>query len=298
MKTFASFSAVNGPGLAIISMSSSINYRLLARRALGMTAGLVKQRSCICCGKSGWWFKRKVLWPTLISEWELSSRNVALLDERDGRRCHWCGMALRHQILMSAIIRVFSEKLPEPANSFMELVGKQSFRLLRIAEINSAGDMHQTLKNLPHLHYSEYGSKNSAIRSEDITALSYADDFFDLVITSDTLEHVPDVRTALAETRRILKPGGYHIFTTPVLWDRPLTKTRARISSGSLEHLAKPSYHGDRQNRNEDYLVFHEFGADFVELAKNAGFEMDVMADPSNPLNVAFIARKPFVKNH
>jgi hypothetical protein len=77
------------------------------------------------------------------------------------------------------------------------------------------------------------------------------------------------------------------------LWDRPLTKTRARITSGSLEHLAAPSYHGDRQNRNEDYLVFNEFGADFVELAKNAGFEMDMMVDPSNPLNVAFIAQKP-----
>jgi len=39
-------------------------------------------------------------------------------------------------------------------------------------------------------------------RNEDICRLTYADASFDLVLSSDTLEHVPDFRAALRETRR------------------------------------------------------------------------------------------------
>ena len=39
---------------------------------------------------------------------------------------------------------------------------------------------------------------------------------FDLVLTSETLEHVPDPRLALRETLRVLRPGGRHVFTVPL----------------------------------------------------------------------------------
>lgn len=42
-------------------------------------------------------------------------------------------------------------------------------------------------------------------------------DQFDLAILDQTLEHVPDPERALAEVRRVLKPGGTAIVTTPFL---------------------------------------------------------------------------------
>lgn len=55
----------------------------------------------------------------------------------------------------------------------------------------------------------------------DMTNMScYPDGRFDFVICSHVLEHVDDDRKALAELRRILKPGGGAIVMTPVI-DRP-----------------------------------------------------------------------------
>ena len=61
------------------------------------------------------------------------------------------------------------------------------------------------------------GSIVDGFRSEDLTRLTYSDASFDLVLTSETLEHVPDLEAALREIRRVLVPGGRHIFTIPQL---------------------------------------------------------------------------------
>jgi SAM-dependent methyltransferase len=49
----------------------------------------------------------------------------------------------------------------------------------------------------------------------DATRLDFKDDTFDLVTMFDVLEHVPDHERAVAEARRVLKPGGHLIVSTP-----------------------------------------------------------------------------------
>ena len=128
--------------------------------------------------------------------------------------------------------------------------------------------------------------------SEDLTRLSYADSSFDLVITSDTLEHVPDIDAALREIHRVIRPGAAHVFSTPVVWDRP-TRQRALLRDGLPVHLLAPSYHGRPGGNKTDLLVFHEFGADFVDRCRDAGFEVELMRGADNPALVTFVARKP-----
>jgi SAM-dependent methyltransferase len=118
-------------------------------------------------------------------------------------------------------------------------------RALRVAELNMIEGLHQQLGRLPHLAYSEYrenaepGSFVDGVRSEDLTRLTCPDASFDLILTSETLEHVPDLNRALAELRRVLTPGGRHLFTVPVLPGVPSTFARAlKRSDGTLEHLA------------------------------------------------------------
>jgi hypothetical protein len=55
------------------------------------------------------------------------------------------------------------------------------------------------------------------IRSEDFTALTFDDAAFDLVMTFEVLEHVPDYRAALREAARVLRPGGVMLLTAPFL---------------------------------------------------------------------------------
>ncbi len=45
--------------------------------------------------------------------------------------------------------------------------------------------------------------------------IPYKDNFFDVVLASDVLEHIYDTKTALSELARVLKPGGELIITVP-----------------------------------------------------------------------------------
>lgn len=60
---------------------------------------------------------------------------------------------------------------------------------------------------------------------EDIQALTFADDAFDLVVCNHVLEHVPDDRRAMAELARVTRPGGLALITVPGDWRRPETVT-------------------------------------------------------------------------
>lgn len=49
----------------------------------------------------------------------------------------------------------------------------------------------------------------------DVTAIDEPDASFDLVLCNHVLEHVPDLRAALAEIHRVLAPGGTAVLQTP-----------------------------------------------------------------------------------
>ena len=49
----------------------------------------------------------------------------------------------------------------------------------------------------------------------DAASLPFASDSFDLVVSCETIEHVPDVRAAVREMHRVTKVGGQLFLTTP-----------------------------------------------------------------------------------
>lgn len=92
--------------------------------------------------------------------------------------------------------------------------------------------------------------------------ISYPSGTFDIVIHSDTLEHVPNPVHALSECRRVLKPGGALCFTVPIIVGR-MTRDRAGLPK---------SYHGDPTTATDDLIVRTEFGADAWTYVMEAGF--------------------------
>ena len=50
---------------------------------------------------------------------------------------------------------------------------------------------------------------------QDIESLPYDDGAFDLVVSCETIEHVPHPPVAVAELARVLRPGGTLLLTTP-----------------------------------------------------------------------------------
>lgn len=67
---------------------------------------------------------------------------------------------------------------------------------------------------------------------QDACALSIPDNSFDVVISSECIEHAPDPEKALREMVRVLKPGGLIVVTTPnkvwypLLWLSEVTGIR------------------------------------------------------------------------
>ena len=115
------------------------------------------------------------------------------------------------------------------------------------------------------------------VRNESMTALTFDDASFDVVLSFEVLEHVPDYPAALAEVLRVLRPSGWFLFTAPFRLDSPETIVRASIdANGKVTHLLEPEYHGD-PIANEGILCFQHFGWDLLDLMRSMGF-VDVAA--------------------
>jgi SAM-dependent methyltransferase len=189
-------------------------------------------------------------------------------------------------------------KPPAPARSLARWVDQPEVHGLRIAEINRIDGIHQELVRLAGFSGSDYqpgaqpGSLVDGVRCEDLSRLTYADASFDLVLTSETLEHVPDLAAALREIRRVLTPGGRHIFTIPVLPDVAFTFARSIVrDDGSIEERAPRIFH---PGGDVGYPVFTEFGSDLQDIFERAGFELEVYFRPTtfDDLAQVYVCRK------
>ena len=214
-----------------------------------------------------------------------------MIELREGLRCGECGSVSRYRYLARVVMEEFGA-FELGYHSLADYAGSTHFRQLRIAEVNGCGPLHGFLSLNPDLAYSEYGSEDPAIPSEDLTQLTYADGEFDLVLTTDTLEHVPDLRAALSEIERILKPGGRHVFTVPVIWDGRKTRQRAKLEGERIVHLHPPSYHGVWEEKLADRLVYHEFGNDALEYLQTRNTTISIRQHPANPSMTVFIATR------
>lgn len=205
---------------------------------------------CQVCGNHEFVFN-PVLWSDLIRKWQLSPHEVAYIDRQQGQCCTSCGCNLRSIAIAKAIVDVYGF-----SGTLREFVRSKSATGLKVLEINEAGQLSPILKMLP-------GHQLAAYPAYDMMDLNSQDGTWDMILHSDTLEHVKDPVRALAECRRILKKNGKCIFTIPVVVDR-LSRSRVGLSD---------SFHGFPGDNDKNYLVHTEFGMDFWKYVLQAGFE-------------------------
>ncbi len=79
------------------------------------------------------------------------------------------------------------------------------------------------------------GQHGATLQVGDATRLEFADGMFDKIVCSEVIEHIPDAEKAIDEMRRVLKPDGVLVLSTPnrgswygfdryVLWTRVLRR--------------------------------------------------------------------------
>jgi SAM-dependent methyltransferase len=111
------------------------------------------------------------------------------------------------------------------------------------------------------------GEVVEGVRNEDLRALTFSDSSFDLLVTQDVLEHVPNPDSAFREIARVLRPGGLHIFTVPC-YSKPTRERARQRPDGTIELLDAPEYHGNPVDPNGS-LVITEWGPDLVDRIRS-----------------------------
>ena len=228
----------------------------------------VEALRCSVCGGNEF-VASPVLWDELAAAWQLSLYERAYVDRQQGQVCKECGANLRSIVLANALIEAVGTGL-----SLRDFVASDIARF-DLLEVNEAGTLSPVLKQMPHHTLAEYPAV-------DMLQMPYQNDSFDIVVHSDTLEHVAYPGRALEECRRVLRPGGSLCFTVPTIVGR-LTRTRAGLAK---------SWHGSPTETGDNYLVHTEFGADVWTYVINAGFSALKILTVAFPDAIAISARK------
>jgi Methyltransferase domain len=119
---------------------------------------------------------------------------------------------------------------------------------------------------------------NGGYRSENLEKQTFPDEAFDLVVTQDVFEHIFDARAAFIEIARTLKPGGAHIFTTPLVNKKKPSEKVASVSDAGIVYHHPAEYHGNPMSA-EGALVTWHWGEDIVTHIKDAsGLDTEVVA--------------------
>ena len=228
---------------------------------------------------------------SVCSRWGPFRRQHASI--REGYKCTYCSASLRYRHQASIIVAKYTTKR---SKSFAELAREPYFVGLSIYEPGIIGPFRRYLEAHPNYTTSylwegvEPGASHKGVRCENLESLTFANDTFDLVISSDIFEHVRKPYLAFAEIHRVLKPGGWHIFTVPLSWplkQRTVPRVDTREDDDVL--LLPEIYHGSPTDPKGS-LVFTDFGLDIVENLEKIGFRTEVHR--AIKYNVTFCAEK------
>lgn len=185
--------------------------------------------------------------------------------------CPACRANLRYRAQAAALLQVCGG---ERFGSLRAMAEAGRLAGLAVYEPGVTGPLRAYLGRAGRYVQSVYGAEaavaHTGVEVQDLMACTHADASFDLVVTSDILEHVRRPMQAFAEIRRILRPGGHHVFSIPTQVPLPPRSVARVDATGQADvHLRAPVYHGSGDGGRS--LVYTDFGADILERLAGIG---------------------------
>lgn len=180
---------------------------------------------------------------------------------RDYYVCPSCGSIPRERALMWTLANFF------PAWRSLQIHESSPVCRGASARLRTEGQHYVPSQYFPEV---PPGREHSGMRCENLEHLSFPAENLDLHVTQDVMEHIFDPAAAFREVARTLRPGGAHVFTTPLVnKDRP-SECRARLrANGSVEHLHPPEYHGNPVSADGSLVTMH-WGYDITDYIATA----------------------------
>lgn len=196
---------------------------------------------------------------------------------RETLRCRGCESKMRDRALAAGLLGVIERRYGVHAKTVDELatVLPDGVRILE-TDANS-----RLAKRLPtatrSLYYPDRAS-GEVVREDgainlDLESMPFGDGSFDVIITTEVMEHVRYVDKAHREIARCLDPQGTYVFTVP--YDGELAETWDLIDPATDEPLVHPMHmHGDPGMRDEGIKSYRVFGRDIVDDLREWGLDV------------------------
>jgi len=202
---------------------------------------------------------------------------------RDHFKCSNCGCIPRERALMKTI----EDSYP-------------NWKDLHIHESSPGSRGHSLTLKKHAAHYTasqyypnhSFGSVVHGFKNEDLENQTFKDNSFDLIITSDVMEHIYEPDKAFKEIHRTLKPGGAHIFSVPIInKHKPTQRWANKGVNGEPEFLYKPEWHGNPVDDKGSPVTFH-WGfdiKDYIEEHTGAVCEIVYLDDLNYGIRAEYI---------
>ena len=175
--------------------------------------------------------------------------------------CPKCSSGIRHRLFIGALQNI--EEV-----SFERIINNQDILHFAAEKIisNLIKDKCKNYKT------ADFFGKGFDLRLNMSNMAEVQDASFDIIIAMDVLEHVPDYKKALEEVYRVLKLGGFGIFTFPQKDNLLETYEDSNIVTpeGRKEHFGQ-----------EDHLRI--FGDNISKIIENKGFHVNIVDETKFP---------------
>jgi hypothetical protein len=192
---------------------------------------------------------------------------------RENCCCRNCHSFNRQRQLAFVLCNTLAPKSIRSLNQFTKTNG------LSIYNTESGGVLHNYLSKMDDYLCSEYfgdkyesGEMINNIMHQDLMSLSFEDKTFDIILSTDVFEHIPDPYLAHQEVYRVLKWGGRHIFTVPFYQTTFLDEVRASQNENKEINFHKDAIYHEDPLRKDGALVFTIFSIEMLSKLSILGF--------------------------
>ncbi len=214
---------------------------------------------------------------------------------REELSCGNCLTSSRYRSIARGILRAVKELTGIAANSLAELIEVETDQRLKIYDTQPAFYVRTHAYPIPdvlarcpwiEVHSSLYRPQQpfgetlgENLTNQNLEALTFADGSFDIVVTSDVMEHIRLDFPAHREIRRVLRRGGVYLFTVPHFRDRFETYYRVAVTDPNNPakdvFLTEKEFHGDVNSPDGTALSYRSYGTDLDEMLKEIGLSVE-----------------------
>ena len=220
---------------------------------------------------------------------------------RETLQCNHCVASMRQRCLAAALLDCFNDRCRTERRSVAELAA-HGLNGLRVLNTDNFSAMTRLLigaegyRRCSYLPERPFGVELApGYSNEDLQHLSFPDSSFDILLTSDVMEHVRDCDSAHREIYRVLAPGGSYVFNVPC--DMQIEENICLVDTTTPQDvfLCKPQFHGDPLS--DGVLAYRVFGRKLLTKLESLGFEVTfhLIQRPEQLIieGDVFVARKP-----